>query len=179
MSSERPAVRRSVCVAGGLQRKLCRVPTDGEKRRAIIPAGAALAQHSITLTARPPRLVSLYLSCMSRPVSRMVDGDALARCVDAHRARRRRASQEGERIPCRDGSDTGSALDHVDGEAAAAGFLVLVLHVAAGVAHGLDHLVETDAMLAVAAHGHALGVDRLDRAHRVALDTGDLHQAAD
>ena len=34
-------------------------------------------------------------------------------------------------------------------------------------------------MLAVAAHGHALGVDRLDRAHRVALDTGDLHQAAD
>src|SRR5579885_3416909 len=30
----------------------------------------------------------------------------------------------------------GSALDHVDGEAATAGFLVLVLHVAAGVAHG-------------------------------------------
>ncbi|GAB3210543.1 hypothetical protein GCM10027294_29370 [Marinactinospora endophytica] len=29
-------------------------------------------QHSITLTARPPREVSLYLSCMSRPVSRMV-----------------------------------------------------------------------------------------------------------
>ena len=29
-------------------------------------------QHSITLTARPPREVSLYLSCMSAPVSRMV-----------------------------------------------------------------------------------------------------------
>lgn len=27
-------------------------------------------QHSITLTASPPREVSLYLSCMSRPVSR-------------------------------------------------------------------------------------------------------------
>lgn len=26
----------------------------------------------MTFTARPPRLVSLYLSCMSRPVSRMV-----------------------------------------------------------------------------------------------------------
>jgi hypothetical protein len=31
-----------------------------------------LAQHSITFTASPPREVSLYLSCMSRPVSRMV-----------------------------------------------------------------------------------------------------------
>src|SRR5690606_2288453 len=30
------------------------------------------AQHSMTFTARPPREVSLYLSCMSRPVSRMV-----------------------------------------------------------------------------------------------------------
>src|SRR5690348_16415452 len=29
-------------------------------------------QHSTTLTASPPRLVSLYLSFMSRPVSRMV-----------------------------------------------------------------------------------------------------------
>src|SRR5690606_26092040 len=29
-------------------------------------------QHSMTFTASPPRLVSLYLSCMSRPVSRMV-----------------------------------------------------------------------------------------------------------
>src|SRR5207342_892025 len=29
-------------------------------------------QHSMTFTAKPPREVSLYLSCMSRPVSRMV-----------------------------------------------------------------------------------------------------------
>ena len=28
-------------------------------------------------------------------------------------------------------------------------------------------------------HGHAAGVDGLDRAHGVALDTGNLHQAAD
>src|SRR5690606_34237137 len=73
----------------------------------------------------------------------------------------------------------GSALDDVDRRAAAAGFLVLVLHVAAGVAHGADHLVQRDLVLAVAAHGHAHGVDRLDRAHRVALDAGNLHQAAD
>ena len=29
-------------------------------------------QHSITFTARPPRAVSLYLLCMSFPVSRIV-----------------------------------------------------------------------------------------------------------
>ena len=30
------------------------------------------SQHSMTLTANPPRLVSLYLVIMSRPVSRIV-----------------------------------------------------------------------------------------------------------
>ena len=58
-------------------------------------------------------------------------------------------------------------------------FLVPVLHVAAAVAHGLDDLVERDAMLVLAAHGHALGVDRLDRAHRVAFDARDLDEAVD
>src|SRR5690606_18470579 len=72
-----------------------------------------------------------------------------------------------------------SALDHVHRQAAAAGFLVLVLHVVAGLAHGLDDLVEGDLVGPVAAHGHAAGVDRLDRAHGVALDAGDLHQPAD
>ena len=37
-----------------------------------------------------------------------------------------------------------SAFGEADGEAAARGFLVLVQHVAAGVAHGADHLVERD-----------------------------------
>src|SRR5690348_5086127 len=72
-----------------------------------------------------------------------------------------------------------STLDHVHGKASARGFLVLVLHVAAGVAHRPDHLVERDAVLAVAARRHALRVDRLDRAHRVALDAWNLHEAAD
>src|SRR5690348_17699547 len=72
-----------------------------------------------------------------------------------------------------------SALDHVHRESAATGFLVLVLHVAAGVAHGLDDLVERHAVFAVALHRHALGVDGLDRTHGVALDAGDLHQATD
>src|SRR5207342_27612 len=71
------------------------------------------------------------------------------------------------------------AFDHVHGESAARGFLVLLLHVAPGVAHGLDDLVERNPVLAVAAQGHARGIDRLHRAHRVALDAGNLHQAAD
>src|SRR5690606_25568983 len=73
----------------------------------------------------------------------------------------------------------GSAFDDVDGQAAARGFLVLVAHVAAGVAHGLDDLVEADLVLAVAAHRHARGVDCLHRPHGVAFDARDLHQAAD
>ena len=35
-----------------------------------------------------------------------------------------------------------SAFDDIDGKAAARSFLVLVLHVAAGITHRLDHLVE-------------------------------------
>src|SRR5690606_23496647 len=72
-----------------------------------------------------------------------------------------------------------SALDDVDREAAAGGFLVLVAHVAAGLAHGADDLVQADLVLAVAAQGHARRVDRLHRAHGIALDAGDLHQPAD
>ena len=72
-----------------------------------------------------------------------------------------------------------SALDDVDGEAAAGGLLVLDLHVAAGVAHGLDRLVEADLVAAVAAQRQPGGVDRLDRRDGVALDARDLHEAAD
>ena len=57
--------------------------------------------------------------------------------------------------------------------------LLLALHVGAGLAHGLDDLVERDLVRAVAAQRHARGVDRLDGAHGVALDARDLHQAAD
>ena len=71
-----------------------------------------------------------------------------------------------------------SALDDVDGEAAARGLLVLDLHVGAGLAHRLDHLVEADDVPAVAAQRDAGGVDRLDRGHGVALDAGHLNQPA-
>jgi hypothetical protein len=54
-----------------------------------------------------------------------------------------------------------SALDHIYRLTATRSFLVFVLHVAVGVAHGLDDLVERHAMLAVAAYGHALGVYHL------------------
>src|SRR5690606_37460991 len=58
--------------------------------------------------------------------------------------------------PCR---PRPSALDDVDRQPTAAGLLVLVAHVAAGVAHGPDDLVEADLVLAFAAHRHARGVD--------------------
>jgi len=57
--------------------------------------------------------------------------------------------------------------------------LYFFLHVAAGVAHGPDHLVERDHVLAAAAQGQPCRVDRLDRGHGVALDAGDLDQAPD
>src|SRR3546814_6189916 len=66
-----------------------------------------------------------------------------------------------------------SALDDVNRQPTARGFLVLVMHVAAGVAHGLDDLVQADLVLAVAAQGHARGVDRLLRAHPVAFGARD------
>src|SRR5918997_3679977 len=79
------------------------------------------------------------------------------------------------------GWDTGasSALDDVEGQPAAGGLLVLVLHVRAGLAHRLDGLVQRDVVPAVAAHGHASRRDGLDRADGVALDAGDLHEPAD
>src|SRR5215217_4461109 len=79
------------------------------------------------------------------------------------------------------GWDTGasSALDDVEGQPAAGGLLVLVLHVRAGLAHRLDGLVQRDVMPAVPAHGHPRRGDRLDRTHRIALDARDLHQPPD
>src|ERR687889_212099 len=76
------------------------------------------------------------------------------------------------------GWDTGasSALDDVERQPATGGLLVLVLHVRAGLAHGLDRLVQRDVVPAVAAHGHPGGGDGLDRSHGVALDARDLHQ---
>src|SRR4028118_289528 len=70
------------------------------------------------------------------------------------------------------GWDTGasSALDDVERQPATGGLLVLVLHVRAGLAHGLDRLVQRDVVPAVATHGHARGGDGLDRADGVALD---------
>src|SRR5215472_10656463 len=79
------------------------------------------------------------------------------------------------------GWDTGasSALDDVEGQPAAGSLLVLVLHVRAGLAHGLDGLVQRDVVPAVSPDGHAGRGDGLDRADGVALDAGDQHQPAD
>src|SRR5215212_3601772 len=55
------------------------------------------------------------------------------------------------------GWDTGasSALDDVERQPAPGGLLVLVLHVRAGLSHGLDRLVQRDMVPAVPPHGHA------------------------
>src|SRR5918995_442106 len=76
------------------------------------------------------------------------------------------------------GWDTGasSALDDVERQPATGGLLVLVLHVRAGLAHGLDRLVQRDVVPAVTADGHASRGDGLHRADGVALDARDLHQ---
>src|SRR5215212_2207772 len=79
------------------------------------------------------------------------------------------------------GWDTGasSAFDDVERQPATGGLLVLVLHVRARLAHGLDRLVQGDVVPAVPADGHAGRGDGLDRADGVALDAGDLHQTPD
>src|SRR5215472_11615204 len=72
-----------------------------------------------------------------------------------------------------------SALDDVDGQAAAGGLLVLVLHVRSGLPHGLDRLVQRHVVLAVTPDRHPGRGDRLDRGDGVPLYTRDLDQAAD
>src|SRR5215470_2722683 len=68
-----------------------------------------------------------------------------------------------------------SALDDVEGQPATGGLLVLVLHVRAGLAHGLDGFIQRDVMPSVSPDGHAGRGDGLDRGDRVALDAGNLH----
>ena len=70
------------------------------------------------------------------------------------------------------------ALDDVDGQAAAAGLLVLGEHVLTGLAHRLDHGIEAHRVTALPPQGHARSIDGLDRGHGVALDAGDLDQSA-
>ena len=53
------------------------------------------------------------------------------------------------------------------------------MHVEAGLVHGGDDLVEGELVVAGLVHGHAGGVDGFDGAHAVALDAGDLDEAAD
>src|SRR5690606_7481408 len=62
------------------------------------------------------------------------------------------------------------ALRNVHGEAAARGLLVDGRHVEAGLAHRGDHLVERYLVRAVTLQREPRRVDRLHRAHGVALD---------
>src|SRR5690606_36441299 len=97
----------------------------------------------------------------------------------AHDARPFRAAQRQDERAGHDAPRPGwSALDDVEGEPAAGGLLVLVLHVRPGLAHGLDRLVDADLVAPVAAHGEPGRGDGFDGAHRVALDAGDLDQPA-
>ena len=67
----------------------------------------------------------------------------------------------------------------IDRKAAERGLLVFMRHVAAGLSHRDDDRIEAHAMGAVATQGERSRVDRLHGAEGVALDTGDLHEAAD
>src|SRR3546814_4997674 len=69
-----------------------------------------------------------------------------------------------------------SAFDDIDGQAAEAGFLVAAGHVLASLAHRFYDRVQADDMAAVALQREIGRVDRLHRAHGVALYAGDLHQ---
>lgn len=50
------------------------------------------------------------------------------------------------------------------------------LHIGAHIAHGLDHLVERDKVLAISAQHHARSINRLDGGHGLGFDAEDLYQ---
>src|SRR3954470_15714234 len=136
------------------------------------PASPPSAQTNAVRRKSWPRTASsnCWCSTMSQPCS---NRNELTACTMPGRS-----WQLSVRV---NGWDTGasSALDDVEGQPATGGLLVLVLHVGAGLPHGLDRLVQGDVVSAVAAYGHPGGGDGLDRADGVALDARDLHQAAD
>ena len=71
------------------------------------------------------------------------------------------------------------ALDDVEGETGKRGFFVSGLHVETGLIHGGDDLIEREFVVAGFVHGHAAGVDGFDCSHTIALDAGNLDEAAD
>ena len=73
----------------------------------------------------------------------------------------------------------GLAFDHIHCQPAPGSFLVLGFHIRAGVAHGLDDLVERYKVGSIPAQGHARGIDGLHGSHGVAFNTGHLHQPTD
>src|SRR6187401_2747449 len=70
-------------------------------------------------------------------------------------------------------------LDDIHREAGQRGFFVRAAHIASGLLHRLDHLVERDAVLGLVFHRDPRRVNRLHRPDGVALDAWNLHQAAD
>ena len=89
-----------------------------------------------------------------------------------------RRSQGARTLPERLALDqTDRHLKHVNCQPTAGGLFVLVLHVATGIAHRLDHLIQRNKVLTRPSQCHARSTDRLDRTHRIALDTGHLHKA--
>src|SRR5690606_34592414 len=69
-----------------------------------------------------------------------------------------------------------SALWQAEAQAAERGLLVALVHVPAGLPHGLDARIERHDMRAVAERCQRGGGDGLHRAHAVAFDAGHLHQ---
>lgn len=76
-------------------------------------------------------------------------------------------------------SGTSSALDDVDRESGAAGLFVTLRHVGPGLAHRLDGGIQRDDVRSVAEKGQPGGHEGRRCRDCVALDAGDLYQAAD
>src|SRR5919206_61124 len=144
----------------------------GPKAAVSRSASVSWAQTNAVRRNSCPRTASsnCWCSTMSQPCS---NRNELTACTMPGRSR-----QLSVRVK---GWDTGasSPLDDVERQPATGGLLVLVLHVRAGLAHGLDRLVQRDVVPAVPPHSHPRRGDRLDRADGVALDARDLHQPAD
>ena len=135
-------------------------------------AGQGSVRRASAVEARPPwrrrrvhaheevaetLVVELVELPMLRPCSRSTPTDGVARSPVARGSRGSAPSSvvggavgDGLRL-----AGAASALDDVDGEATARGLLVLDLHVAAGLAHRLDDLVEGDLVVPVAVEGRA------------------------
>jgi len=104
-------------------------------------------------------------------------GGGLRQAAASSGGRSARCGPAKNRIPAHRASRV-STLDHVDGQAPARGLLYLSF-MSAPVSRIVLITLSSDTKWCRRRARPSRGIDRLHRAHRVALDAGHLHQAAD